>query len=360
MQYVFLTEYWRPPGSPGSTGGTLYNYMLVSALAQIGQVKVIALNVTHGPLPDNVELTSVDEPISKFKGFRAFYWTDFLLSILPAKSAGTVLIATTSTNAVIRKAKKRGFKVFSIVQAYEDYGFRRPGSNFLQKIKSFRKLLLTGQCFSRGLVHADCVVTNSCYMQNSLTSSLSLDSPPALLYPPLTLPIELDYRFTKCAHDSVGFVNRAGKNLDFVIELAERVPNKKFYIYGHPLSTQKELPANVVFKGWASDRVEMLKSARVWLMPSLWYEPFGLVAVEAMSQGCKVAVSDRGGLPEAVGRFGKVFCDFNTKDWAEWLLEEGNDQNDIDLDAHLGGFSVDRFNKTVNDIFSLSADFFRG
>lgn len=46
--------------------------------------------------------------------------------------------------------------------------------------------------------------------------------------------------------------------------------------------------------------------AEIAVVPSLWDEPFGRTALEAMAAGCAVLASDRGGLPEVVGDAGQV------------------------------------------------------
>jgi glycosyltransferase involved in cell wall biosynthesis len=51
---------------------------------------------------------------------------------------------------------------------------------------------------------------------------------------------------------------------------------------------------------------EWLQYTKLLLVPSVWAEPFGRVAVEAMINGIPAIVSDRGGLPEAVGASGTV------------------------------------------------------
>jgi glycosyltransferase involved in cell wall biosynthesis len=43
------------------------------------------------------------------------------------------------------------------------------------------------------------------------------------------------------------------------------------------------------------------------VVPSVWQEPFGVVALEAMACGCVPLVSRSGGLPDAAGAAGVVF-----------------------------------------------------
>ena len=53
--------------------------------------------------------------------------------------------------------------------------------------------------------------------------------------------------------------------------------------------------------------VEYLNKHRFLLVPSIWDEPFGVVALEAIACGCIPIVSDTGGLPEAVVNAGLTF-----------------------------------------------------
>ncbi|MGG1556126.1 1,4-alpha-glucan branching protein domain-containing protein [Paenibacillus ferrarius] len=62
-----------------------------------------------------------------------------------------------------------------------------------------------------------------------------------------------------------------------------------------------QLNEHVVFTGFidGEDKLRLLQSASLCIFPSL-YEPFGLVALEAMASGAPLLVSDTGGLAEIV------------------------------------------------------------
>jgi len=55
------------------------------------------------------------------------------------------------------------------------------------------------------------------------------------------------------------------------------------------------------------DPRDFYRVSRVVLMPSLWRESLGRVAMEAMANGIPVLASDRGALPETLGNSGFVF-----------------------------------------------------
>jgi len=69
------------------------------------------------------------------------------------------------------------------------------------------------------------------------------------------------------------------------------------------------LENNVSFTGilQGEELVACLNAHKYILIPSLWAEPFGNVALEGMACGCIPIVSDGGGLTDAVGHAGIVF-----------------------------------------------------
>ncbi|MCD0486862.1 glycosyltransferase family 4 protein [Pedobacter sp. MC2016-14] len=84
---------------------------------------------------------------------------------------------------------------------------------------------------------------------------------------------------------------------------------------GDELTSLKELvnelglAHSVVFAGAlrGEEMVKLLNEHKYLLVPSMWKEPFGNVALEGMACGCLPIVADGGGLPDAVGDAGVVF-----------------------------------------------------
>jgi len=68
---------------------------------------------------------------------------------------------------------------------------------------------------------------------------------------------------------------------------------------------QAEISGTVTFEGWTEpdELAAHYRTAELLLAPSR-YEPFGIVALEAIASGCPVVAARTGGLPEAVGDCG--------------------------------------------------------
>jgi glycosyltransferase involved in cell wall biosynthesis len=103
------------------------------------------------------------------------------------------------------------------------------------------------------------------------------------------------------------------KGIHLLVEAAPQVlaecPQARFVIAGkgpeaRPLKRQAQnlgVADKVKFIGFISDKVrnQLFQVADCAIFPSL-YEPFGIVALEAMALGCPVVVSDVGGFSEVV------------------------------------------------------------
>src|SRR5688500_315066 len=111
--------------------------------------------------------------------------------------------------------------------------------------------------------------------------------------------------------------------LDALPGLVEWLGNVRFLIAGSgtaeaELKEQAErlgLMEHGAFVGWTGDDVlhSLYRIADLCLVPSI-YEPFGLVALEAMASGCPTIVADTGGLREVVPAGQRVGLRFRARD----------------------------------------------
>jgi glycogen(starch) synthase len=97
--------------------------------------------------------------------------------------------------------------------------------------------------------------------------------------------------------------------LEAMPRLVQAVPGTRFLVAGsgtHEAELRRQaadlgLDDHGTFLGWIGDDVlhSLYRIADVCVVPSI-YEPFGLVALEAMASGCPCIVADTGGLREVV------------------------------------------------------------
>ncbi len=157
--------------------------------------------------------------------------------------------------------------------------------------------------------------------------------------------------------------------LDALPGVIERVENVRFLVAGSG-THERELKAQAqrlglsehgVFLGWIGDDAlhSLYRIADLCVVPSI-YEPFGLVALEAMASGCPCIVADTGGLREVVPSGERVGLRFNGGDaehlgvMIERLLVDGELRDRLVAEAseHVLRFDWDDIAQRTRTIYS--------
>jgi glycogen synthase len=171
---------------------------------------------------------------------------------------------------------------------------------------------------------ADRVITCSAYMREHVADVYGLEESriaviPNGIDPSELVPVDdldtLRSRFAGPHEKLVLLVGRLvyEKGFQLALEalpgLIERVGGVRFLVAGsgtaegelREQATVLGLDAHGTFLGWIGDDVlhSLYRIADLTVVPSI-YEPFGLVALEAMASGCPCLVADTGGLREVV------------------------------------------------------------
>jgi glycogen(starch) synthase len=185
---------------------------------------------------------------------------------------------------------------------------------------------------------AERVITCSSYMREHVSDIYGLEEErisviPNGIDPSELVPVDdleaLRARFAEADEKLVLLVGRLvyEKGFQLALEalpgLIERLGNVRFLVAGsgtaeHDLKEQARelgLDRHGAFLGWIGDDTlhSLYRIADLTVVPSI-YEPFGLVALEAMASGCPCIVADTGGLREIVPSNERVGLRFNGGD----------------------------------------------
>jgi glycogen(starch) synthase len=185
---------------------------------------------------------------------------------------------------------------------------------------------------------ADAVIVCSYYMRGHVADIFDIEERRITVIPNGIDPSELQpagdlealrLKFAQPHEKLVLFIGRLVYEKGFQLALdalpgvVEQVENVRYLVAGSgtheaELKAQAErlgLSEHGVFLGWIGDDVlhSLYRIADLCVVPSI-YEPFGLVALEAMASGCPCIVADTGGLREVVPVGERVGLRFNGGD----------------------------------------------
>ncbi|AHI30138.1 hypothetical protein AU14_12735 [Marinobacter similis] len=214
-----------------------------------------------------------------------------------------IITSTEALGVALSLKSSAGVPVALLVRAYENLDNRETLPAMFKRI--FKSILLG--CFGpKSVAKVDLVLPNSDYMASICNSYIPATVMSKIVYPPVDYElVPMDEGRSLKTVSMVGTSTKKGTAL--VERLAERFPDLNFRMVGCPGANVhgEQAKNNLTLVGWCDVRKEFEDNADIVLVPSLWPEPFGRVAVEALAAGKIALVSDIGGLPEAVA-FQKV------------------------------------------------------
>jgi glycosyltransferase involved in cell wall biosynthesis len=166
----------------------------------------------------------------------------------------------------------------------------------------------------------------------------------------------------ECVTGCITMINPcAVKGISIFLALADYFPERRFAAlpgWGTTAADRRALEArpNVELLRNRNDIGQVLRDTSLLLVPSLWFEGFGLIVVEAMLRGIPAVASDAGGLVEAklgtrfvvpvrpIERYDAVFDDqglpravLPEQDLAPWVQAVAGLLSDPDLHARESG-----------------------
>ncbi len=321
---LFITSSLLEPGHPSSTGGTISNYLLFQTMASTSELCILLLGPSADAQDDLAGAKILRRPSPSWSGLQLLmHWNAYVQNmtktVLSAQGPFDAIIASSNTVPALASRVIGTTPTAIIIRAFENFGAHAPRVTNNTRKSLIKQTIIRRGIDARVIRNASLVATNSHYMSTAIQQRFSCKEDRLHV---IVQQCKLEPDVARTAPDNVvGFVNRStDKNLSFVIEMAKRMPDIEYKIYGHTPQIEDN-PPNLKLMGWSNDRQEMFSSAKAWIVPSLWPEPFGRVSIEAQAANRIAIVHATGGLPETV--MDKDFS-LETLDHTEWEIKIRN------------------------------------
>jgi glycosyltransferase involved in cell wall biosynthesis len=322
--FLFVTQFFPPADEYHQTGGTISNRNLIRFLARDNEVTVLTFDPSAEPkrfFKEPFQVIQRVPPLWDAYGL-LLYWQRFVrqqtIKAIETSRPPNFLIATTSTLAAFDVAPTSTI-CLAVVRAFENFGWRCNLVPWRSRLNLAKGAILRRFEDGRLMRRADGVLTNSAFMSEAIASRFEI---PTNRIHVLRQQIDFSPTIERPPKDTVGFVHRGpDKNIAYVLDLARKAPDLSFLVYGHSSGLPADLPGNMSVVGWATNRASMFASARLWLIPSLWAEPFGRVSIEAQAAKRAVLVANRGGLSETVADPRYLIDGFEAEAWLKRMRD---------------------------------------
>jgi len=352
MRILISVEYFLPPVG----GAEISLATLAQQLAQKHEVIVLQAGKFSGnevkgelrvinkkvPFPQSI-LWFNHQYSSKLKYhispviWQAHHWTNNIEEVVEEWNPNLILTQLNFGPPTVDVAKRHGIPVVLFIRSWEPICF----TNFSEGtdcngrcdncIAIQNKIrYLFPQKWLRwnrdAILNADLSVANSLFTSNLIQSRLRLQNPCSVVYPSIDTS---KYYSGENSREYITILNPVKpKGSDIFLEIAKRIPEKRFLAVGNCDSELMRCsPHNVCFLPWVSDMKRVYSKTKILLAPSIWEETFGRVAIEAGINAIPTIASTRGGLPEAVGNGGVVIDDFtNISAWVN-VIRQLDDEN---------------------------------
>lgn len=118
------------------------------------------------------------------------------------------------------------------------------------------------------------------------------------------------------------------KGSGVVKKIAQIMPDHKFLIIGRSFKEKME-EGNILYEPWQVDPIFIYEKTKILLAPSLWDDSRPRVLIESAALGIPCIGSNRGGIPEALGKDFIIEDVWDIEKWKEKILEIENNYEKV-------------------------------